>query len=113
LICQARNAWLALFVVLVVRWLVTTGKTGGLAFLLSLFAITSFTTLSLPSVTDWIQETSTNTVEATKNFRKDSTDDRYKVYVINWERVIEEPMMGHGVNGPSVTPVYEFAAIGS
>jgi len=113
LICQARNAWLALSVVLVVRWLVTTGTTGGLAFLLSLFAITSFTTLSLPSVTDWIQETSTNTVEATKNFRKDSTDDRYKVYVRTWERIIEEPMMGHGINGPSVTPGYEFAAIGT
>lgn len=113
LICQARNAWLALSVVLLVRWLITTGKTGGLAFLLSLFAITSFTTLSLPSVTDWITETSTNTVEATSNFRKDSTDDRYKVYVRTWEKVIEEPVMGHGVNGPSVTPGYDFAAIGT
>ncbi len=113
LICQARNAWLALSIVLVVRWLITTGKTGGLAFLLSLFAITSFTTLSLPSVTDWISDTYTNTVEATSNFRKDSTDTRSEIYYKTWNRFIEEPLLGHGVNGPPVQPGYEFATIGS
>lgn len=113
LVCQARNAWLALSIVLIVRWLITTGKTGGLAFLLSLFAITSFTTLSLPSVTDWISDTYTNTVEATSNFRKDSTDTRSEVYYKTWNKVVEEPFLGHGVNGPPVQPGYEFATIGS
>ena len=113
LICQARNAWLALSIALLVRWLIIAGKTGGLAFLLSLFAITSFTTLSLPSVTDWISETYTNTLEATSNFRKESTDTRSEVYYKTWTQFIEEPFLGHGVNGPPVQPGYEFATIGS
>ena len=113
LICQSRNAWLALSIVLAARWLITTGKTGGLAFLLTLFAITSFTTLSLPSVTDWISETYTNTVEAGSNFRKDSTDTRNEIYYKTWNKVVEEPFLGHGVNGAPVQPGYEFATIGS
>jgi hypothetical protein len=113
LIAQARNAWLALSIVLVIRWLVTTGKTGGLTFLLILLAITSFSTLSLPSVTDYITETYTNTVESTSNLRKASTDDRNKIYQRTWESFVEEPLVGHGVNGPPVTPGYEFARIGT
>ncbi len=113
LICQSRNAWLALSIVLAARWLITARKAGGLAFLLTLFAITSFTTLSLPSVTDWISETYTNTVEAGSNFRKDSTDTRNEIYLKTWNKVVEEPFLGHGVNGVTVLPGYEFATIGS
>jgi hypothetical protein len=113
LVCQSRNAWLALSIVLVVRWLLTKGKTGGIAFLLMLFAITSFTTLSLPTVTDYITESYTNSVESSSNFRKASTDDRNKIYQRTWEIIVEEPLVGHGVNGPPVTPGYDFARIGA
>jgi O-Antigen ligase len=114
IIAQARNAWLALPLILIVRWLFIAGKSRGLTFVLSLLAITSFSTLCLPSVTDWISETHTTTVEATSNFRKDSTEGRYLIYQRTWESIVEEPsFLGRGVNGPSVQPGYEFAAIGT
>ncbi len=113
IICQTRNAWLALSIVLTVRWLFTFGKTGGITFILMLLAVTSFVTLSLPSVTDWISETYTNTIETTSNFRKDSTEVRNLIYQRTWERFLEEPLSGHGINGSPVQPGYEFALIGT
>jgi hypothetical protein len=113
LIGQSRNAWLALSLVLIVRWLITSSKAGGIIFLLSLMAITSFATLSLPSVTDFITETYTNTVDATSNFRKDSTEVRNNIYLRTWEAFVEDPFLGHGVNGPPVLPGYEFALVGT
>jgi hypothetical protein len=112
-ICQTRNAWLVMPIVLLVGWLIKTGNKGGFAFILMLLATISFTTLSLPSITDYIGDTYTNTVEATSNFRKASTEDRQKIYQRTWESIMEEPFLGHGVNGPSVTPGYDFAKIGT
>lgn len=114
LICQTRNAWLALPILLAVRWLFTTGKTKGLAFILALFAIIGFITLCIPSVTDWVAETQSNTIEATNNLRKESSDTRQLIYQRTWERIIEEPsLFGHGINGLSVQPGFDFAAIGT
>ncbi|MBW4643616.1 MAG: O-antigen ligase family protein [Goleter apudmare HA4340-LM2] len=114
IICQARNSWLALPIVLIVRWLFITGKSKGVTFILMLSAIISFSTLCVPTVTDWLIETRTNTVEATSNFRKDSTEIRNLIYQRTWESVIEEPsLIGRGINGVSVQPGYEFAAIGT
>lgn len=113
LIAQTRNAWVAIPIVLIVRWLLTNGKKRGIAFILMLFAITSFITLSLPQVTDYITETYTNTVDTTRNFRKESTEGRQLVYQRTWENFIEEPLVGHGINGAEVLPGYEFAKIGT
>jgi O-Antigen ligase len=113
IICQTRNAWLALLIVMLIRYLLKSGKTGGITFVLALFAIISFTTFSLPSVTDWMAETYSNTVEATSNFRKDSTESRNLVYQRTWERFVENPLMGHGVNGPPVESIYKFTRIGT
>lgn len=114
IIGQARNSWLALPIVLIVRWLFITGKTKGLTFILMLSAIISFTTLCIPTVTDWLIATRTNTVEATSNFRKDSTDVRNLIYQQTWESVVEEPsLLGRGINGATVQPGYEFAAVGT
>jgi O-Antigen ligase len=112
-IAQARNAWLALSLVLLLRLLITSAKTRGLAFILMLFATMSFFTFSLPPMTSYISETYTNAVETTTKFRKESTDDRQKVYIRTWESFLEEPLVGHGVNGPPVTPGYDFARIGT
>ncbi|MBH8552825.1 O-antigen ligase family protein [Nostocaceae cyanobacterium CENA357] len=113
LIAQTRNAWVALSIVLVVRWLVVSGRERGITFLLMLFAITIFVTFSIPQVTDYVTETYTNSVEATSNLRKESTEGRQLIYERTWQRFIAEPLLGHGVNGPSVTPGYEFARIGT
>jgi hypothetical protein len=113
LIAQARNAWLALSFVLVVRVLFTSRKVGGIVFFLSLMAVTSFITISVPTINDFLTETFTNTMEATSNFRKDSTDVRNDIYLRTWERVIEEPLIGHGINGSPVLPGFEYALIGT
>ncbi|MBW4615377.1 MAG: O-antigen ligase family protein [Desmonostoc vinosum HA7617-LM4] len=113
LICQTRNAWLALLIVLFVRSLIKISKTRGIAFILALFALTSFTTLSLPSVTDFITDTYSNTIEATSNFRKDSTASRNLIYQRTWEKFVEEPLLGHGINGSPVEPIYKFTRIGT
>ncbi|BAY31632.1 O-antigen polymerase [Nostoc carneum NIES-2107] len=112
-ICQARNAWLSLAAVLFIRWLLTSAKDKGIAFILLLFAITSFVTLSVPSVTSLLMENYNQSVEATSNFRKDSTDVRYKIYLRTWEDFIKEPLLGHGVPGSPVLPGYEFALTGT
>ncbi|MBW4689886.1 MAG: O-antigen ligase family protein [Komarekiella atlantica HA4396-MV6] len=113
LIAQTRNAWVALSIVFVVRWLIISGKERGITFILILFSITIFATFSIPQGTDYVTETYTNSVEATSNLRKESTEGRQLIYERTWERFIEEPLFGHGVNGPSVTPGYEFARIGT
>ncbi|MEC4819734.1 MAG: O-antigen ligase family protein [Scytonema sp. PMC 1069.18] len=113
LICQARNSWITLPIVIIIRLLITSNKKGGIAFLLALLAITTFVTISVPLVTDYITETFTKTVEVTANFRKSSTDVRNTIYLRTWESVLEEPFLGHGVNGPPILPAYDFARIGT
>lgn len=113
LIAQTRSAWIFIPMVLVVRWLLKNSQQRGFAFILMIFAITSFTTLSIPNITDYITEKYTNSVEATSNFRKDSTEGRQLVYQRTWEQFLEEPLLGHGINGAEVLPGYEFAKIGT
>lgn len=114
IICQARNSWLALPIVLLVRWLIMNGKTRGLSFMLMILAIISFLIFSVPFVTNLITESYTNTVEATSNFRKDSTEVRNLVYQRTWDKIVEEPsIVGYGINGPSVAPGYDYAGIGT
>ena len=114
LICQARNAWIALSIVLSIRWLVLYGKKQGLALLLVLFAVGSFSVFSIPSMTNYITSTYGNTVQATSSFRKESTDTRNKIYQRTLESIVKEPtILGHGINGASVQPGYEFAKIGT
>ncbi|MEH1801557.1 MAG: O-antigen ligase family protein [Nostoc sp.] len=113
LIAQTRNAWLALSTVLIIRWLFVSGKERGITFLIMLFAITIFTTFSIPQVTDYVTETYTHSIEATNNLRKESTEGRQLIYERTWEQFLEEPLVGHGVNGAAVVPGYEFAKIGT
>ncbi|BAY93085.1 MULTISPECIES: hypothetical protein [unclassified Tolypothrix] len=114
LICQARNAWLVLPIILILRWLFINSKTKEIAFILTLLSIISFVSLSIPSVTNWINETNSNTVEVTSNFRKDSTETRNLIYQRTWQSIVEEPsLIGHGLNGASVQPGFEFAVVGT
>lgn len=112
-ICQTRSAWLSFPILLVVRWLFTTGKIWGPSIVCTLFAVASFVTLSLPPVTDALINTYTHTVEATGNFRQESTEGRAKIYERTLEDFWEAPFLGHGVNGPTVVPGYDPARIGS
>lgn len=114
LVCQSRNAWVTLPIAVLIHWLVTTGKTRGLAFLLALFALVSFITLSIPSVTNTLTTKVANTAEATTSYRKESTDARNKIYMRTLEAVLgEPPLIGYVVPGAEVVPGYEFARIGT
>lgn len=114
LICQSRNIWLTLPIVVLLRWILTTGRTRGLAFLMALAATASFVMLSIPAVTDLVTDKVTATADSASDLRKASTEDRNKIYSRTWENIVEEPpIIGHSVPGPEVNPGYQFARIGT
>lgn len=114
LVCQSRNVWVMLPIVVLLHWLITTGKAKGLAVLFTILAITSFVTLSIPQITDLIVERTATTAEATSNLRRASTDDRQEIYVKTWESITTEPpIIGHAEPGAEVNPGYEFARVGT
>lgn len=116
LISGTRSAWIAFPLVVGIRYLFTLGKTFGPAFLCSLFAVASFTTLSLPAATILISDTLTGTANATNNLRGDSTKVRQKIYQRTFDAIINEPenlILGHGVPGETVLPGYAPAMVGS
>jgi hypothetical protein len=114
LICQSRNLWLSLTIVVLIRWLMVTGRTKGIAFLMAFFAAASFAVLSVPAITNSLADKIETTTEDASNLRKSSTEDRNKIYSRTWETIVEEmPVIGHSLPGPEVTPGYEFARIGT
>ncbi len=114
LVCQSRNVWLVLPIVVLVHWLITTGKTRGLSALMAALAIVSFVTLSIPQVTEKLADRVTTTAEATGNLRKDSTDVRRDIYIKTWASILTEPpVIGHAVPGEEVVPGYEFGRVGT
>jgi len=114
LACQSRNVWLVLPIVVLVHWLITTGKARGLAVLLAILALVSFVTLSIPQVTDTITDRAATTAEATSNLRRASTTVRRDIYLQTWESIVTEPpVIGHAIPGAEVAPGYEFGRIGT
>lgn len=113
IICQARNAWLSLAIVLFIRWLFTCTKDKGIAFILMLFSITSFAALSVPPITDFLVDNYNQSIESTSNFRKASTDVRSTIYLRTWEEFLKEPFLGYGIPGAAILPGYDFAKIGT
>jgi hypothetical protein len=111
-----RAVWVALPVVLFLRYFVQIGKASGIWLLCVLIAIVSYTTLSVPAVTDLVLNRVTNTTEATSNLRGDSTEVRTKIYHRTFEAIIEDSdslIFGHVVPGKTVLPGYEPAMVGT
>lgn len=111
LLSGTRSIWLAFPAVLVVRYLLTYGRTSGVAALLGLLAVASFAVLSVPPLTETLFNASTGTVEAAGSFRADSTELRAKIYRRTLERLDEEPLFGHGVPGANVVPGFRYGNI--
>ncbi|MBD2293065.1 O-antigen ligase family protein [Anabaena sphaerica FACHB-251] len=117
LLSGTRSAWVALTLVMGVRFLLTTGKVWGKRFIFALIAIISFVTLCLPPVTNIILDTYNNSAKATAEYRGDSTDVRSEIY----KRTIKEIqnssdiqfVFGFVEEGESVLPGYEPAKVGS
>ncbi|MBO3458287.1 hypothetical protein G7B40_004965 [Aetokthonos hydrillicola Thurmond2011] len=117
LLSGTRAVWVALPIVLFLRYLLTLGKVAGTWFLCGLIGISSFVTLSLPPVTNLVYSHITHTAEATSNFRADSTEVRHEIYQRTTDEIIKSSdinlFFGHVVNGELLLPGYATATIGS
>ena len=111
-----RSNWLALPIMLAVRFIFVARKIGGAALLSALIAFVGFFTLSLPVVTDLITDTYESTQAATGHLRQDSTEVRAKIYERTWNAIVDAPedfLLGRGVPGLTVLPGYEPAKVGT
>ncbi|MDF5724754.1 MAG: hypothetical protein PUP91_30705, partial [Rhizonema sp. PD37] len=111
-----RAVWVALPVVLFIRYFFQAAKLSGIWLLCVLIAIISYTTLSIPAVTDLVLNRVTNTTDATGNLRRDSTEVRAKIYHRTYEAIIEDSdslIFGHVLPGKTVLPGYAPAMVGT
>ncbi len=111
-----RAAWLILPLVLLLRYLIVVGNLWGPALLFALIALISFISLSMPLMTNLINNTISQTSEITGNMRRDSTEVRHLIYQRTLEAIVSEPdklLFGRGVPGRTVLPGYEPAKVGS
>ena len=96
----SRSLWLALPPALFIRFFLTLVKLRLTALVFALLAIFSFTTLSLPPVTNLIFNASENTASSVANARAGSTEGRSKVYKATLKNIPNKPIFGHKVLGP-------------
>jgi len=111
-----RAVWVAFPVALVIRFLFVTGRFGGPQLILTLMAVMSFATFSLPPVTNLVLDRYTNTATSVANFRAQSTSDRLAGYQATLEGVLDDPVnfvLGHEVKGPRPTALGAGVEIGS
>ncbi len=109
LLGQTRSAWLAFPVALAARYFFNRSK----VFLFALVSVVSLAVLSLPPITDSLLGNYTGAIEATSHLRKDSSKVRNLIYARTLERIPEELLLGHGINGPTVLPGFDAGRIGS
>ncbi|MGF1522025.1 MAG: hypothetical protein ACFBSF_06870 [Leptolyngbyaceae cyanobacterium] len=112
-----RSVALILPLALIVRGLFTTRQAFGLWFLCALLATLSFTTLSVPSITNQLLETFTSTVEVAGEARADSTAVRGDIYQGTLDGILQSSnrqfLFGYVTTGETVLPGYDPARIGS
>jgi hypothetical protein len=112
-----RSAFIVLPLVIIVRYLLTANKVFGLPFVFGMIAVVSFTTLSIPPVTNLVFSKAANTAEAAGSARADSTEVRGEIYRRTWEGFVDgsdaQLFFGHVVKGETVLPGYAPAQVGS
>lgn len=101
-----RSLWVALPIVVFFRFLLSTSKFGGTWFLLALIAALSFTTLSVPPVTNLIFNALTDTATAVEEYRPGSTAGRSQVYKETLEDIPNKILFGHKVEGEGVSTIH-------
>jgi O-Antigen ligase len=108
-----RSVWISLSLVLAIRYLFITGQAWGKIALFALVGIVSFTVLTVPPITDFVEGTYAHTQEATGDFRKDSTKVRNELYRRTLDALGEDLVFGHGGPGPLVIPQVKTIAVGT
>ncbi len=112
-----RSSFLTLGFVLLFRMFITTARGQGIWVLLSLMALTSFTTLMVPPVTNHLLETIASSAKAADEFRGDSTAVRGEIYRRTRQRIYYSTdrrfYLGHVVPGETVLIGYPPAMVGT
>ncbi|MBX2862422.1 MAG: hypothetical protein KTR27_02625 [Leptolyngbyaceae cyanobacterium MAG.088] len=112
-----RSVVIVLPLISIVRGLFSLRKSLGAWFLCLFLATLSFTTLSMPSITHYLFDTVTNTVEAVGEARADSTEVRGDIYRETLDSIMQgsnrQFFGGHVTTGETVLPGYDPARIGS
>lgn len=117
LLTGTRSVWISLPVVILIRLLMVARRGWGPWVVCALIACMSFTTLSLPPMTNFIEDVTHNTASNAANFRGDSTEVRGMIYRRTWEEFTEASevtmLLGHVETGEGVAPGYAPAVVGS
>ena len=117
LLSGTRSVFVSLILVVVLRYVITAGKTFGVALIMTLLASISFATFTLPVTSNLVFDTVDRAVQGVNEARADSSQGRGEIYTETWQRVVNAPdvelMFGHVIPGETVTPTYEPAKIGT
>lgn len=99
----SRSVWVAFPLVVGLRYLYSTlGERWGPPVIFALMAVTSFTTLSFPPITDLVVNQFTGTARAIDQFRAGSTDQRLEIYKQTWQAIQENLLWGHATKGTTL-----------
>lgn len=113
LVSGTRSVWLALPILITLRYTLTIGKAHGFHIPLATLAIIIFVVAVLPSVTDFLQDFFTQSAGNLGEFRGESTDIRSDIYSQTIEEIPNKLFFGHWVSGESVRPSNEIARVGT
>lgn len=98
-----RSVWLAFPAALIIGFLLKSSKVKGAWLVFALLAIVSFSTLSIPPITNLVFNTATDTATAVGEVRGGSTAGRLNVYKQTLQEIPNKPFFGHKVEGEKVT----------
>lgn len=112
-----RAVWVALPIILILRYLLTATQFFGTTFVFGLLAVICFSSLTFTPTSDFILDKFSQTATATANTRADSTEARIKIYQFTLDEIENASnsniFFGHVVTGKGLVPGYEPAVVGS
>lgn len=116
LLSGTRSVFVALLLILILRYVVTIGKTFGVALVLAMMAAVSFSVFSLPLTSNIVFDNANQATQSVYEARADSSEARGKIYAQTWKEILnastQQLIWGHIVDGENVTS-YATAKVGS
>jgi hypothetical protein len=103
ILTETRSVWVALPAVALLHILFTANKVVGNWLVFSLIALVSFSTFSVPPITNSIFAISNDTATAVGDYRAGSTEVRSEVYTQTLEEIPNKLFWGHKVKGEEVS----------
>lgn len=100
----SRILWITFPIAVVFRYLFSTfGKPKHRPIFFGLLAVTSFTTLSIPLVSDFLINGYTDLTQSINQFRAESSEQRSEIYRQTWEAFLESPLWGYIGKGAHIS----------